>query len=76
MYIMYMNNYVIKRALLFVSVQTIKARSRSGTRSLELTIPVKIVDELKIHEGDVFSIETKIIDGKLILVYKREYSQD
>lgn len=76
MYIMYINYYVESYSCSIVTVQTIKARSRSGTKSLEVTIPVKIVNEYDIHEGDVFSVESDVVDGKLIIRYKRQFSQE
>jgi len=57
---------------MFVSPHVVKARSRQGTKSLDLTIPVKIATELNINEGDIFSIEaTKNNEGKLIVIYTR-----
>lgn len=56
-------------------VITVKARSRQGTKSLDLTIPVKIVDEIKLKEGDVFTVEKLIKEGKLILTYTLVYKQ-
>lgn len=53
---------------------TVKARSRTGTNSLELTIPTKIVTEFQINEGDIFTIDAKK-DGEITLIYKRVFKQ-
>lgn len=54
---------------------TVKARSRQGTKSLDLTIPTKIVEETKIKEGDVFVVDKIIKDGKITLMYSLVYKQ-
>jgi hypothetical protein len=54
---------------------TVKARSRQGTNSLDLTIPVKIVDEAKIKEGDVFTVEKLMENGGIKLIYCLVYKQ-
>lgn len=52
----------------------IKARSRQGTKSLDLTIPVKVANEMNIKEGDVFVVKAcKNKDGKLEITYIRIY---
>lgn len=53
---------------------TVKARSRSGTNSLELTIPASIVQEFDIESGDIFTIESESNHPELILKYKRVFS--
>jgi len=51
---------------------TVKVRSRYGTRSLEITIPVKIVKEMSINEGDIFSVEASKNDAnQIVLAYTR-----
>lgn len=58
-----------------MSSHVVKARSRQGTKSLDLTVPVKIATEMNIKEGDVFSIETaKNKEGKLVIVYTRIFN--
>ena len=54
---------------------TVKARSRQGTNSLDLTIPVKIVDEAKIKEGDVFTVEKLMGNEGIKLIYSLVYKQ-
>ncbi len=55
-----------------VSTHIVKARSRQGTKSLDLTIPVKVARAMDIKEGDVFSIEVMTDkEGKLTLLYTR-----
>lgn len=51
---------------------TVKARSRQGTKSMDLTIPAKIRDELDISAGDVFELSIEKGDND-ILTYKRVY---
>ena len=51
---------------------TVKARSRQGTKSMDLTIPAKIREKLDISAGDVF--ELSVEEGNEdILIYKRVY---
>lgn len=51
---------------------TVKARARQGTKSMDLTLPAKINDELKISAGDIFEISVeKGKEDKII--YKRVY---
>lgn len=55
---------------------TVKARSRHGTRSLDLTIPVKIAKEMDIHEGDIFLVEASINSNhQTVLSYTRVFKQ-
>lgn len=51
---------------------TVKARSRQGTKSMDLTIPAKVCDELDISPGDIFELTVKK-DEEEILTYKRVY---
>lgn len=54
---------------------TVKARGHHGTKSLDLTIPVKIVNEYNISQGDIFKIVvTKEANG-LRLEYSRIYTK-
>jgi hypothetical protein len=52
----------------------VKARMHHGTNSMDLTIPSTIVKNLNIKEGDLFKINTKNEDKKIILEYERIYS--
>ncbi len=55
-----------------VSPHVVKARSRQGTKSLDLTIPVKIAAEMHINEGDIFLIEVnKNKEGKINIIYTK-----
>ena len=73
MHFMYIKYYFYIIRCEFMKKLTVKARSRPGTKSLELTIPVCIVNSFNVSEGDVFSIE--VIDNTtLILKYERVYS--
>lgn len=51
---------------------TVKARSRQGTKSMDLTIPAKVRDELDISAGDIFEISVNKEDDA-VLIYKRVY---
>jgi len=55
-----------------MSPHVVKARSHHWTKSLDLTIPVKITTEMRIKEGDVFSIEVSTDkENKLRIIYTR-----
>jgi len=55
-----------------MSPHVVKARSHHGTKSLDLTILVKITTEMRIKEGDVFSIEVSTDkENKLRIIYTR-----
>jgi hypothetical protein len=50
----------------------VKVRSRQGTRSLEITIPVKISDMMHIERGDLFVLGASENErGETILSYRR-----
>lgn len=51
---------------------TVKARSRQGTKSMDLTIPAKVCEELDISPGDIFELTVKK-DEEDVLTYKRVY---
>lgn len=51
---------------------TVKARSRQGTKSMDLTIPAKIREELDISAGDVFELSVEK-GNEDVLTYKRVY---
>jgi bifunctional DNA-binding transcriptional regulator/antitoxin component of YhaV-PrlF toxin-antitoxin module len=51
---------------------TVKAREHHGSKSLDLTIPVEIIENYKIKAGDVFEIEIQEKKGELVaIIYKR-----
>ena len=53
---------------------TVKARSHHGTKSLDLTIPVKVVEEMGIKEGDVFLVQVDADNkDKLVISYVRVF---
>lgn len=54
---------------------TVKARSRQGTKSMDLTIPAKVCDELDISPGDIFELTVKK-DEFDTLTYKRVYKNN
>ena len=51
---------------------TVKARARQGTKSMDLTIPAKVCDELDISPGDIFELTIKK-EADDIFTYKRVY---
>lgn len=51
---------------------TVKARSRQGTKSMDLTIPAKLSAELNISSGDIFEISIQKGD-EVKIIYKRVY---
>lgn len=51
---------------------TVKARSRQGTKSMDLTIPAKVCEEFDISPGDIFELTVEK-DKCEILTYKRVY---
>ena len=51
---------------------TVKARSRQGTKSMDLTIPAKVCGELNISPGDIFELTVQK-DESIILTYKIVY---
>ena len=56
---------------------TVKARLRQGTRSMDLTVPVDIVTEKTINEGDVFLVETFENDkNQTVVKYTRIFKQE
>lgn len=52
---------------------TVKARIHHGTNSIDITIPTKVCRETNIDEGDIFSLEISIEDGKTVLKYTRVF---
>jgi hypothetical protein len=53
----------------------VKARSRQGAKSLDLTIPVKICRDHLISDGDAFSVEVENTSGNLKIIYSRVFKQ-
>jgi len=55
---------------------TVKARLHHGTKSLDLTIPVEIIKEGDIKEGDIFLVDlSKNKDGRIVLTYEEIFKQ-
>lgn len=54
-------------------LQTVKARSRQGAISLDLTIPAKICREYGLQASDVFTVEETEEDKCLVLKYVKIY---
>ena len=53
----------------------VKARGHHGTRSLDITLPVAIVKDYGIKEGDVFSVEVESEKEELKIIYTRIFKQ-
>lgn len=53
----------------------VKARSRQGAKSLDLTIPVKICQDHFISDGDAFSVEVQSSNEILKIIYTRVFKQ-
>jgi len=51
---------------------SMKARKRTGTSSLDLTIPSAIVRKYAINNGDLFVLSVEK-DGNIILKYEKIY---
>ena len=50
--------------------KSIVSRATTTSRSLRTTIPVKIVDEFGIKEGDVLDWEIRKINGKKTIIVR------
>ena len=53
--------------------QTVKARSRGGANSLDLTIPAAVRRDHDVQPGDVFALEVSSKGGKLVMTYTRVF---
>ena len=54
--------------------KTVKVRGRTGTATMDITIPAAVSREHGIEQGDVFAIETETDDEeRLVLKYTRVY---
>ena len=56
-------------------VDTVKARKRQGTHSLDITIPTKIVVDEKLSAGDIFEVNPSKDGSSLSIEYKLIYKQ-
>lgn len=54
---------------------TVKAREHQGTKSLDLTIPTKIVKECRISPKDVFKVVAVKDKDAVKLEYTRVYAK-
>lgn len=56
--------------------ETVKARGRQQSPSLDLTVLASIRDEHDVDAGDVFRVETEEdAQGRLVIKYTRVYAQ-
>ena len=53
--------------------QTVRARRRQGSSSLDLTVPSKVSKDYEIRQGDIFEIEAILDRSDVKLTYKRVY---
>ena len=53
----------------------VKARVHHGSKSLDLTIPSALCENLKISEGDAFTVETNDDGTQLKIIYTRIFQQ-
>jgi hypothetical protein len=57
-------------------IETVKARGRQQSSSLDLTLLAEISDEYEVRQGDIFSVETEEDDkGRLVVKYTRVFAQ-
>ena len=56
--------------------QTVRARERQGSRSLDLTIPTSVVDGYKVKPGDLFAVSLEVLNGEFIIQYRRVYKKN
>jgi len=54
----------------------VKARIHYGSKSLDITIPVRIIKSHFIKEGDVFTVEARLKNGETKLIYTRIFRQE
>ena len=54
--------------------KTVKVRGRTGTATMDITIPAAVSRKHGIEQGDVFAIESETDDQeRLVLKYTRVY---
>lgn len=51
----------------------VKVRGRQGTKSLDITIPVKLSEEYDINAGDLFIVNVDINKDSIKLCYELIY---
>lgn len=56
--------------------QTVKARERHGSNSLDLTLPANIVKNYSLNKGDIFKVELINNDDELKLIYTLVYKNE
>lgn len=54
----------------------VKARSRQGTKSLDLTIPVELIKKYSISSNDFFNVTIEKDGDNLKIIYSRIYSSN
>lgn len=58
---------------IIIMVKTVKARTHYGAESLDITIPVNLVRDLEISEGDIFEVSVDEESEKIKITYERVY---
>ena len=56
--------------------QTVKARERHGSNSLDLTLPASIIKEFSLNKGDVYKVEVINENGEFKIVYTLIFKND
>ena len=71
---MYITIYIKKDIVNIMKNYTVKARQRSGTNSIDLTLPASIRKEYSINHGDIFKIIPNMENGTLTykLIYQNK----
>lgn len=54
-----------------VGETTTLAKASSQFNSLRTTVPMSVVKQWKLKEGDKFDWEWKVVDGEMVLVVKK-----
>lgn len=54
-------------------IQTVRARKRQGSNSLDLTIPSRVCKNYEVKQGDIFEIDALLDKGDIRLTYRRVY---
>lgn len=66
------NNKLYRENIYYYMAKTVKARVHHGADSLDLTIPVDVVREFNVNDGDIFEIDVSE-DDSLEITYERVY---
>lgn len=56
--------------------QTVKARERHGSNSLDLTLPASIIKEFSLNKGDIYKVEVINENSEFKIVYTLIFKND